>query len=648
MSIIKKIAAIVLIGALCLSGTALAQEQSWIAAASYLGEWVDLDGTCNIDIMAHFDEENVDGYVVNVHMPIVGKESLTYNEWAYGCVWDDGTKTLKSISRFVGKGNYEPDSEQEITDSSLNYTAAAFSFNEEGRLIWSDENETADDGLLFVRPFGWGDIAAEDFLGKWAEYETQFAQMTVEKNPVKGWDVEIVSPLTHGAFIFKTTIQYDENQRCYTYNKGKFWDVPVTEEENPELGEAKIAGTIGTFTLTGDGQIMILTWVDDSQPERKVLFERVDDGETEGSMPAGAAAFDGVWQCDRAVIAMFWEEEGFKVLITWGSSAWEETEWEYSCFYHADNNTVVSMPFGTRNEVVYSDGGDTVSVTEVYNDGEAVFSLDEDGKLIWLDKKENAGEGMRFEKIPEEPAALTFATMGEATASQGFTGIAGGNDEYYVAVVEQNGSYLRVVAFVDDEARMLGEATLEYADADTLEAAFEAYNAYIETLPIAYEEEITAQPKPQEELDALAGKTLLEVEEAGYESSASEMGENDAAFYTVCFGLYDYKLLLNETYTEYMAHSENGFIGDLTVKSASFSGISRHAAELHYHADGTYEAQEDPWAEYNALMEKITNALTSENPEEAIQKLTEAMPEKAEEIKLFAEIFTAMSAQGVE
>lgn len=493
-------------------------------------------------------------------------------------------------------------------------------------------------------------VAAADYVGEWVECDTQFTQMTIEMNPVAGLDVEIASPLTHGAYIFKTTLQYDEDQRCFTYNKGKFWAVPITDEPNPELGEAKIAGTTGTFTFAGDSQNLILTWVDDSQPEKEVRFERADAGkdENEKPMPAEAAAFDGVWQCGRVVIAMYWEEEGFKVLIAWGSSAWEQSEWEYSCYYHSEDNTVVSVPFGTRKEVVFNDSGEIVSMTEKYNDGKAVFSLDGEGKLIWQDQKENAGEGMRFEKIPEEPAALTFATIGEAMASEGFTGIAGGDDEHYVAVVEQNGAYLRVVAFVDDEARMLSEATLEFVDFDTLEAAFEAYNAYIQTLPIAYEEEITAQPKTQEELDALAGKTLLEVEEAGYESSSSEMGENDAAIYTVCFGLYDYDLLLNETYTEYMEHDEKGFIGDLTVKSASFSGISRYAVELRYHADGTYDKENDPWAEYTAFMEMITDALSSENPEAAIQALMEAMPEQAEEIKMYAEIITAMSQQAGE
>ena len=491
------------------------------------------------------------------------------------------------------------------------------------------------------------DISPEDCLGQWVECETQFTQMTIEKDPAEGWDVEITSPLTHGAYIFKTTIQYDEDLRCFIYNKGEFWDVPVTEEENPELGEAKITGTAGLLAFSGDEENLILAWVDDSQPEKEVLFERADadaDWEEE-PMPAEAAAFEGVWQCDRATIAMYWEEEGFKVLITWGSSAWEHTEWEYSCFYHEEDNTVVSMPFGTRTEVVYDVNGEQTSVAEVYNDGEAVFSLDEEGKLIWLDEKENAGDGMRFEKLPEEPAVLSFATIGEAMTSEGFTGVIGGDDQHYVVAMEKDGAYIRLVADLDDEARRLGEATLEYVDADTLEAAFNAYNEYVKTLPVAYEEEITAAPLTQEELDALAGKTLQELEDAGYEHVSSEMGENDEATYTVSLGLYEYNLLLNETYTVYQQHDDSGFIGDLTVKSAAFAGLSHNAAELRYHADGTYDAEKDGWAEFNGIMDLISQAMSSENPEEAIQKLIEAMPEHAEEIRTFAEIFSSISDQ---
>ena len=410
MDIIKKIAAIILAAALCLGGAALAEETPGVTPEDFMGEWVDLDGTCNIDITEHTDGEIIDGYVVNVHMPVIAEESYSYVAWAYGCVWDHETQTLKSISRVTGKGDYEPDSEEEITDSNLDYTAAAFSFDEEGRLAWNDENESADDGLRFVRPIGWGD-------------------------------------------------------------------------------------------------------------------------------------------------------------------------------------------------------------------------------------------GMRFEKLPEEPAVLSFATIGEAMASEGFTGVIGGDDQHYVVAMEKDGAYIRLVADLDDEARRLGEATLEYVDADTLEAAFNAYNEYVKTLPVAYEEKITAQPLTQEELDALAGKTLQELEDAGYEHVSSEMGENDEATYTVSFGLYEYNLLLNETYTVYQQHDDSGFIGDLTVKSAAFAGLSRNAAELRYHADGTYDAEKDGWAEFNGIMDLISQAMSGENPEEAIQKLIEAMPEHAEEIRTFAEIFSSISDQ---
>ena len=251
--------------------------------------------------------------------------------------------------------------------------------------------------------------------------------------------------------------------------------------------------------------------------------------------------------------------------------------------------------------------------------------------------------------LAEEGAVpVPFATIGEAVSSDGFTGVQGSDEEHCVAVVEMDGKYIRLVADMDEEAKKLGGATLEYTDAETLAAAFDAYNAYIETLPVAYAEVITAEPKPQEELDALAGRTLLEIEEAGYESGSSEMGVDDTAVYTVSFGLYDYDLLLDVTYTEYMEHSDSGYIGDLTVKSASFAGISRNAAELRWRADGTYDAENDPWGEYTAFMELITNALSGEDPDGAIQALMEAMPDRAEEIRMFADIFSSMSGQDEE
>ena len=108
---------------------------------------------------------------------------------------------------------------------------------------------------------------------------------------------------------------------------------------------------------------------------------------------------DTCWVCERASIEFYWEEEGYKVLVQWASSAWENTEWEYSCYYDAENNTLTSLPFGQRTDVVYNDDGTVATWKEVYNDGEATFRLNEDGRLIWDDAKEDAGHGMLFEEI---------------------------------------------------------------------------------------------------------------------------------------------------------------------------------------------------------------------------------------------------------
>ena len=123
-------------------------------------------------------------------------------------------------------------------------------------------------------------------------------------------------------------------------------------------------------------------------------------------MPATAAAYEGEWQCDRATAELIWEEEGFRVMISWGSSAWETTQWEYSCFYHEDDNTVVSMPFGTKTDLVFDDNGNETSAAVAYEDGQATFKIDEEGHLIWIDEKENAGDGMHFEKVNGSEAGI--------------------------------------------------------------------------------------------------------------------------------------------------------------------------------------------------------------------------------------------------
>ncbi len=170
---------------------------------------------------------------------------------------------------------YEPVGDGDVTVGVRHYTGIAC----DHVLTW--DLRVADGAVQEVT--GGSDTVAVDeaeqdpFLtGEWLEAQTQFTQMTVEKNPERGWDVEIAAPMTHGAYIFKTTIYYDCDLKGFVYDKGKFWELPITDsEEEVELGEAMVAGSTGTFVFA-DEQDLRLIWTDDGDPEKTVIFERVD------------------------------------------------------------------------------------------------------------------------------------------------------------------------------------------------------------------------------------------------------------------------------------------------------------------------------------------------------------------------------------
>ena len=99
-------------------------------------------------------------------------------------------------------------------------------------------------------------------LGEWHEHETQFTKMTIAKNPFSGWDVEIVSPVSHGSFVFKATMNYDCSEDRFLYSNGCFYDIPLTESGAYELTEPKLENSRGGFTIipANDGKSFMLKW----------------------------------------------------------------------------------------------------------------------------------------------------------------------------------------------------------------------------------------------------------------------------------------------------------------------------------------------------------------------------------------------------
>ena len=106
----------------------------------------------------------------------------------------------------------------------------------------------------------------------------------------------------------------------------------------------------------------------------------------------------GTWVCGRATIEITDEHPGYRVAISWGSSAAENTEWNYYCPYELTDGKLVSEPTGTKTDLTYREDGEVEKSVVGYEDGQATFAIGEDGKLTWADAKENAGEDMAFER----------------------------------------------------------------------------------------------------------------------------------------------------------------------------------------------------------------------------------------------------------
>ena len=231
-----------------------------------------------------------------------------------------------------------------------------------------------------------------------------------------------------------------------------------------------------------------------------------------------------------------------------------------------------------------------------------------------------------------------FSTFGEAVYAAGENPVTGGNHDYMAVIVEKDGKYYRVVTTLDDCAKELDDAISE---AEDITAAFEAYYAYVYTLPVSSVEQITAQPKDQAELNACAGKTIADLEAAGYQTTSSgTWGEPDLIVFEMTDGLFRYEFEVDADFDTYSEKQDKDELETLVVRSGKFAGVSSTAANLRYHADGTVEPEEeDPFGAATAWLGKMLEAFQkAESPEgidwdSLLTSLTEEFPEDAEQIR---------------
>lgn len=217
--------------------------------------------------------------------------------------------------------------------------------------------------------------------------------------------------------------------------------------------------------------------------------------------------------------------------------------------------------------------------------------------------------------LAEEDGKLEplFATVGDALAAAGENPIAGGEEDYYAVITEQDGKYYRSVAELDEKAKALEQAIWE-ADVDHMEEAFAARDEYLKTLPIAYSEMFTVEPMTEAEMDDLVGQTIEELREAGYEDreSGTDGDENEELViaYVLRNGYFEYRCVVDadfETYEKAQAGELDD--GDFVVQAVQVRGITGDACFKRYRTDGTIEEPEDPFAGLDELTAEVLDML---------------------------------------
>ena len=278
-----------------------------------------------------------------------------------------------------------------------------------------------------------------------------------------------------------------------------------------------------------------------------------------------------------------------------------------------------------------------------------------------------------FSALAEEKDPFHFATFGEARNAAMMTvgeenarDCVSGEEGYCVALIKQDGRFFRAVTFFDEHANELYSAFLDASSLEQKKFAFDEFRAveeYLMTLPVQYTEELTVIPLTQEDLDAMAGKTIAEVMsepwELGMMNYPEHAEENGDVVFPMVKGFCEYELVINEpfeVYQERRTHDHYDPVttmslqnyGDLTVRYVRYSGLSDNMLFLSYQADGTWIGMAEPAFVNYDLMTEITDILAAawengepdqETKEAMIAKLTEEHPEAAEMIRQIVESY---------
>lgn len=187
---------------------------------------------------------------------------------------------------------------------------------------------------------------------------------------------------------------YDEAQKALICEGGTLYLDSLTKEEEaketeeePDLGEVMASGFGAALTVNENG---LLHWTGsgDAWADRAYANgDFINDG-----------LYTGEWQCGGFRIIIRLRRGVYEASVLVDVNDNELVYWEYTCALDASG---ALTGFGSKYAEAYSEETESYIQTQVCPDGETAFVLD-GGALLWEDKLEDAGNGLRFERVAEQ------------------------------------------------------------------------------------------------------------------------------------------------------------------------------------------------------------------------------------------------------
>ena len=161
--------------------------------------------------------------------------------------------------------------------------------------------------------------------------------------------------------------------------------------------------------------------------------ETGDAARTDAAEPAGqektdaadpAAAYVGVWECDRITLILYKANENYQVSVYWPSSVNDVTQWDYQeVTYDSVAGEMNTLETGKKTHSTYDENGKVATSETIYTDGAASFKLTADGKMVWTDYKEAPDANRitleKFDAGEEDAAGETTAEADKGQTSDG-------------------------------------------------------------------------------------------------------------------------------------------------------------------------------------------------------------------------------------